>query len=130
MNVTVFTQNLTEEKQAEGLAVSWAVVSGVCNICRDFLLCTTNRDFQPCAGSPCTKRKRGILEGKRRRTMQNMQMLLKQAEVLAVERRPEACLGCGFENSCSTHGCAVIKALVEAARQNAKHFAATARGKE
>lgn len=62
--------------------------------------------------------------------MQNMQMLLKQAEVLAVERRPEACLGCGFENSCSTHGCAVIKALVEAARQNAKHFAATARGKE
>ncbi len=47
--------------------------------------------------------------------MQNMQMLLKQAEVLAVERRPEACLGCGFEHSCSIHGCAVIKALIERA---------------
>ena len=43
----------------------------------------------------------------------NMEKLLKQAEVLAVERRPEACLGCGFEHSCSLHGCAVIKALIE-----------------
>lgn len=46
----------------------------------------------------------------------NMEELLKQAEVLAVERRPEACLGCGFEHSCSIHGCAVIKKLIERAR--------------
>lgn len=46
----------------------------------------------------------------------NIETILKQAEVLAVERRPEACIGCGFEHSCSTHGCAVIKALIEQAR--------------
>lgn len=45
-----------------------------------------------------------------------MEKLLKQAEELAVERRPEACLGCGFEHSCSLHGCAVIKTLIEMAR--------------
>lgn len=50
--------------------------------------------------------------------------LLKQAEVLAVERRPEACLGCGFEHSCSLHGCAVIRALVETVRENEKKLAA------
>lgn len=42
--------------------------------------------------------------------------LLKQAEILSIERRPEACLGCGFEHSCSTHGCAVIKGLIELAK--------------
>lgn len=47
--------------------------------------------------------------------MEEQEMLLRQAEVLAVERRPEACLGCGFEHSCSLHGCAVIKALIERA---------------
>lgn len=48
--------------------------------------------------------------------MQDIQKLLKQAEVLAIERRPEACLGCGFEHSCSLHGCAVIKNLIELAK--------------
>ena len=28
---------------------------------------------------------------------------------LAIERRPEACLGCGMEHDCSVHGCAVIR---------------------
>ena len=31
---------------------------------------------------------------------------------MAIERRPEACLGCGFEHGCSVHGCAVIHAAV------------------
>lgn len=34
--------------------------------------------------------------------------MLRQLGVLAVERRPEACLGCGLENRCSISGCAVI----------------------
>ena len=42
-----------------------------------------------------------------------MENLIKQLHRLAVERRPEACLGCGFEHSCSLHGCAVIKAATE-----------------
>lgn len=34
--------------------------------------------------------------------------LLRQLHRLAVERRPEACLGCGYEHGCSLHGCAAI----------------------
>lgn len=38
-----------------------------------------------------------------------MEKLVKQLRRLSIERRPEACLGCGFEYGCSVHGCAVIK---------------------
>lgn len=34
---------------------------------------------------------------------------LRQLHRLAIERRPEACLGCGLEHDCSVHGCAVIR---------------------
>lgn len=34
---------------------------------------------------------------------------LRQLHRLAIERRPEACLGCGLEHNCSVHGCAVIR---------------------
>ena len=34
---------------------------------------------------------------------------LRQLHRLAIERRPEACLGCGREHNCSVHGCAVIR---------------------
>ena len=37
--------------------------------------------------------------------------LAAQLQRLAVERRPEACLGCGFENGCSLHGCAVLRKI-------------------
>lgn len=39
--------------------------------------------------------------------------LIRQLKIIAVERRPEACLGCGFEHSCSVRGCAVINRAVE-----------------
>ena len=35
--------------------------------------------------------------------------MARQLQRLAVERRPEACLGCGFKNGCSLHGCAVLR---------------------
>lgn len=38
-----------------------------------------------------------------------MHDLAKQLRRLAIEHRPEACLGCCFEHGCSVHGCAVIK---------------------
>lgn len=47
--------------------------------------------------------------------------VLAQAHILAVERRPEACLGCGFEHSCSTHGCAVINRLIKLAEEENKN---------
>ena len=34
---------------------------------------------------------------------------LRQLHRLAIEHRPEACLGCGLEHDCSVHGCAVIR---------------------
>lgn len=34
---------------------------------------------------------------------------LRQLRRLQTERCPEACLGCGLEHSCSTHGCAVLR---------------------
>ena len=34
---------------------------------------------------------------------------LRQLHRLAIERRPEACLGCGLEHDCSVYGCAVIR---------------------
>ena len=34
---------------------------------------------------------------------------LRQLHRLAIERRQEACLGCGMEHNCSVNGCAVIR---------------------
>ena len=34
---------------------------------------------------------------------------LRQLHRLAIERCPEACLGCGLEHNCAVHGCAVIR---------------------
>lgn len=42
-----------------------------------------------------------------------MNEFLKQLRRVAIERRPEACLGCGFEHGCSVHGCAVIRRAEE-----------------
>lgn len=37
---------------------------------------------------------------------------LRQLHRLAIERRPEACFGCGLEHDCSVHGCAVIRKVL------------------
>lgn len=43
----------------------------------------------------------------------------KQLKILAIKRRPEACLGCGFEHNCSVNGCRVInQALQEKAERD------------
>ena len=38
---------------------------------------------------------------------------LRQLHRLTIERRPEACLGCGLEHDCFVygHGCAVIRGI-------------------
>lgn len=38
---------------------------------------------------------------------------LRQLHRLAIERRPEACFGCGREPDCSVHGCAVIRKALQ-----------------
>ena len=37
----------------------------------------------------------------------------RQLHRLAIERRPEACFGCGMEHDCSVHGCAVIRKALQ-----------------
>lgn len=34
-----------------------------------------------------------------------------QLQRLAVEGRPGACLDCGFENACSSRGCALLRSV-------------------
>lgn len=43
-----------------------------------------------------------------------------ELDILAVERRPEACLGCGMEHDCSVHGCAVINKAADLLRGDVK----------
>ena len=45
--------------------------------------------------------------------------LLKELARLKVETGSLACLGCGHEHNCSTHGCAVIRQAEDALRQYA-----------
>ena len=37
--------------------------------------------------------------------------LTAQLQRLTTEERPGACVGCGFEQSCATHGCAVLRKI-------------------
>ena len=56
-------------------------------------------------------------------TEEERQHLLHMLKILAVEDRPCACLGCGFEHGCSTQGCQAIKkaaAIVAAAGKEQK----------
>jgi hypothetical protein len=49
-----------------------------------------------------------------------MTELLKKLTDLSIMRRPEACLGCGFEHGCSAHGCAAINQAIERLRLERK----------
>ena len=46
--------------------------------------------------------------------------LLAALKQLKVETGSLACLGCGYEHDCSVHGCAVLRAAVEALEKQAK----------
>lgn len=37
--------------------------------------------------------------------------LTAQLQRLVTEERPGACVGCGYENSCSTRGCALLRSV-------------------
>ena len=37
--------------------------------------------------------------------------LTAQLQRLVTEERPGACVGCGFEHSCATRGCAVLRKI-------------------
>lgn len=47
--------------------------------------------------------------------------LLQALRRMATETGSLACLGCGHEHGCSTHGCAIIRAAIEEIEELARH---------
>lgn len=64
-HITVFTDEYPADVQAEGLAVSRCVATGLCNRCMYLKVCSTNESFKPPVGAFCIEEKKKILEGKR-----------------------------------------------------------------
>ncbi len=60
-HITIFDREYTMEQQAEGIAVSEAVVFGACDRCESLARCSTDVGFRPPADAWCVKRKAGIL---------------------------------------------------------------------
>ena len=61
-NVLLFTQQLTADRQAEGLAVHWAVMTGKCNQCDYLPRCCSDSSFKLPKDSFCIKKKEKILK--------------------------------------------------------------------
>lgn len=60
--ITMFDREYQREKQAEGIAVSEAIVSGKCNDCPVFKRCTADRNFSFPFFTWCFQRKQQILK--------------------------------------------------------------------
>lgn len=60
---TLFDKPYSKKKQAEGIAVTWAVASGACNKCRHLQVCRCYTDFVPPGTAACMTKKAEILRG-------------------------------------------------------------------
>lgn len=60
-HITMFDKLYPVDKQAEGIAVSWAVASGACEKCRYLPVCELCQAFTPPADSACMVKKRELL---------------------------------------------------------------------
>ena len=61
-HITMFDQLYPKEKQAEGIAISEAVLTGKCNECGFLNQCKSNGNFQFPLFAWCQQRKRNILK--------------------------------------------------------------------
>lgn len=61
--ITMFDRPYPADKQMEGQAVSWAIVSGACNKCRHLRRCSSDRSFSFPEDAACMKKKRELLGG-------------------------------------------------------------------
>ena len=61
-HVTIFDKPYPMATQAEGIAVSEAVMDGHCNACGDIGRCSSSELFIPPASAWCMKRKAKILK--------------------------------------------------------------------
>lgn len=62
-HITMFDRAYPKEKQAEGLAISQAIVNGKCEKCLFLKQCESDRNFQFPPSAWCGKRKQEILKG-------------------------------------------------------------------
>lgn len=60
-HITMFDRQYPPEKQAEGLAVSQAIVQGHCNKCGFYAECTSNEHFKFPIFVWCSRRKAELL---------------------------------------------------------------------
>lgn len=60
-HITLFDRPYPPEKQAEGLAISQAIVGGHCAACGFYVQCTTQRDFHFPKFAWCSIQKSNIL---------------------------------------------------------------------
>lgn len=65
MMITAFDRPYPADKQAEGIAVSWAVVSGACNKCKHLNRCERDGKFLPPSGAACMIKKAEILQAQK-----------------------------------------------------------------
>ena len=61
-HITMFDRPYPQKKQAEGLAISQAIVGGHCHKCGCFPQCSTQNDFRFPVFAWCMKRKAEILK--------------------------------------------------------------------
>ena len=62
-NIVIFDMDYPKEEQAEGIAVSRAVVYGHCEKCGFLKNCATNNNFKPPVFAWCQQEKKRILDG-------------------------------------------------------------------
>lgn len=63
INVTMFDRPYPTEKEAEGLAVISAIITGKCNECPSYAECTTKDNFKFPVDAYCMRQKAIILKG-------------------------------------------------------------------
>lgn len=61
-NAVIFDRIYPEEKQAEGIAIAWAVTSGACTSCRLRYRCEVDPDFVFPKAMVCMVKKQEILK--------------------------------------------------------------------
>jgi predicted metal-binding protein len=64
-HITIFDKQYSDYKQAEGIGVSFAFVTGACNNCESLTECSNNEAFVFPENAPCMIRKREILKEQR-----------------------------------------------------------------
>lgn len=61
-NILIFGKAYIRDKQAEGVGVNWAVVSGACNACPYLARCESDRSFKFPEDAACIGKKNEVLK--------------------------------------------------------------------